>query len=68
MTFSEAYDLYGPDTIAISEALDIPEHEADRFISAEMDRRRQSDCIQRRREYNGRLRTSLRDLRARRPA
>lgn len=39
MTFSEAYALYGPDTIAIADALGIPEHEADRLINAKMNAR-----------------------------
>jgi len=62
MTFSEAYQRHGPDTIAISEALDIPEHEADRLINERMDRK-YADKVE-----NDRLRAELRDTRARRPA
>jgi hypothetical protein len=36
MTFLEAYAKFGPDTMAIAEALDIKEHEADRLISARL--------------------------------
>ena len=36
MTFLDAYATYGPDTMAIAEALDIPEHEADRLINARL--------------------------------
>lgn len=36
MTFLDAYTRFGPDSIAISEALDIKEHEADRLISARL--------------------------------
>ncbi|MDW9699092.1 hypothetical protein [Sinorhizobium meliloti] len=36
MTFLEAYAKYGPDTIAIAEALDSEEHEADRLINARL--------------------------------
>ncbi|MDX0510645.1 hypothetical protein GOE04_29105 [Sinorhizobium medicae] len=36
MTFLEAYARFGPDTIAIGEAMGIPEHEADRFINARL--------------------------------
>ncbi|MBX5190148.1 hypothetical protein HJB86_14655 [Rhizobium sp. NZLR3b] len=39
MTFLEAYAIHGPDTIAISEALNISEHEADRLINEAMERR-----------------------------
>ncbi|MDX0450927.1 hypothetical protein GOD44_12335 [Sinorhizobium medicae] len=37
MTFLEAYAKYGPDTMAIAEALDIKEHEADMLINMKMD-------------------------------
>lgn len=40
ITFLEAYAIHGADTIAISNALNIREHEADRLINQEMDRRR----------------------------
>lgn len=40
MTFLDAYARFWPDTIAIGEALDIPEHEADMLINAKMDRDR----------------------------
>lgn len=62
MTFSEAYAIHGPDTIAISEALGIPEHEADRLINERIEQKA------RRRADNTRLRTELREIRARRPA
>jgi hypothetical protein len=62
MTFLEAFNLYGPDTIAISEALDIPEHEADRLVSQRMDRTYVS------RMENVLIRSDLREIRARRPA
>jgi hypothetical protein len=42
MTFFEAFALHGTDTMAISDALNIPEHEADRLINKEMDRRRET--------------------------
>ncbi|WJR66978.1 hypothetical protein QTA58_22770 [Neorhizobium sp. CSC1952] len=58
MTFSEAYQRHGPDTIAISEALGIPEHESDRLINERMDRK-YSDKVE-----NGRPRADLRDIRA----
>lgn len=51
MTFPEAYALHGPDTIAISEALGIPEHEADRLINAEMERAREEKGRTSRSEY-----------------
>ncbi|MGN7734394.1 hypothetical protein [Ensifer sp. 22564] len=38
MTFLEAYAKYGPDTIAIADALDIKEHEADALINEKMNR------------------------------
>ena len=62
MTFFEAYARFGPDTIAISEALGIPEHEADRLINERMNELHAS------REKNERLRAELREIRARRPA
>ena len=62
MTFSEAYQLHGPDTIAISGALGIPEHEADRLINERMEQKA------RRRADNARIRAELREIRARRPA
>ena len=44
MKFSEAYSRHGPDTLAISKALEIPEHEAESLIYDHMnkirDRRR----------------------------
>ena len=36
MTFLDAFEKFGPDTIAIADALDIKEHEADRLISARL--------------------------------
>lgn len=39
MIFLDAYKLHGNDTIAIAEALGIPEHEADRLINAKMNER-----------------------------
>lgn len=39
MNFREAYAAFGPDTIAISKALGIKEHEADRLINEEIDHR-----------------------------
>lgn len=36
MTFLEAFEKFGPDTIAIADAPDIKEHEADRLISARL--------------------------------
>ncbi|RVL05117.1 hypothetical protein CN151_10770 [Sinorhizobium meliloti] len=36
MTFLDAYAKFGPDTMAIAEALDIKEHEADRLINARL--------------------------------
>ncbi|SMF65701.1 hypothetical protein SAMN02982989_3395 [Xaviernesmea oryzae] len=62
MTFSEAYHLHGPDTIAISEALGIAEHEADRLINERMDRKYRD------RVENARIRGELREIRARCPA
>ena len=38
MTFLEAFERFGPDTIAIAAALDIKEHEADTLINAKMNR------------------------------
>ena len=60
--FLDAFALYGPDTIAISEALGIPEHEADRLINERMNERHG------RRERNDRIRAELREIRSRRPA
>lgn len=51
MTFADAYALHGPDTIAISEALGIPEHEADRLINAELERAREEKGRTSRSEY-----------------
>ncbi|MEQ1407752.1 hypothetical protein ABK249_22795 [Neorhizobium sp. Rsf11] len=62
MTFSEAYALHGPDTIAISEALGIREHEADRLINERMDRK-YADKVE-----NLRRSAEPREIRARRPA
>jgi hypothetical protein len=59
VTFSESYAIYGPDTIAISKALNIPEHEADRLINERMERR------YRRRAYEARVRFQLREIRER---
>lgn len=59
MSLSEAFNLYGPDTIAISEALGIPEHEAERLINDRMDERHA------RRVKNSRLRDELREIRRR---
>ncbi|MDX0930566.1 hypothetical protein GOE05_24155 [Sinorhizobium medicae] len=38
MTFLEAYAKFGPDTMAIAKALDIPEQESDMLINARMNR------------------------------
>jgi len=38
VTFSEAYALHGPDVPAISIALGIPEHKADRLINDRLNR------------------------------
>jgi hypothetical protein len=62
MTFLEAFALYGHDTIAISEALNIPEHEADRLINKRMNEKHA------RRVRDDRHRAQLREFRARRPA
>lgn len=62
MTFTEAFALYGPDTIAISEALGIPEYEADHRINKRMDEKHA------RRLKNAREREDLREIRERRPA
>ncbi|PDT55059.1 MULTISPECIES: hypothetical protein [Sinorhizobium] len=40
MTFLEAYAKLRPDTMAIAEALDIKEHEADSLINMKMNRDR----------------------------
>lgn len=37
MMFSLAYRIHGPDTLAISKALGIEEHEADTLINAHME-------------------------------
>ncbi|CAD7023241.1 hypothetical protein REJC140_00140 [Pseudorhizobium endolithicum] len=68
MTLLQALAQFGPDTIAISKAMGIPEHEADRLINAEMDRRYRISLIDSRKAYNRRVRQALQDLRARRPA
>lgn len=62
MTFSGAFAVYGPDTIAISEALNIPEHEADRLVTERMNAR----YARRTRDAKGRA--SLAEIRTRRPA
>ena len=36
-TFLEAYAEFGPDTIAISQAMNIKEHEADSMVNARME-------------------------------
>ncbi|WP_457814162.1 hypothetical protein U8C43_23905 [Sinorhizobium meliloti] len=38
MTFLDAYAKFGPDTMAIAEALEIKEHEADTLINMKMNR------------------------------
>ncbi|MFK0273674.1 hypothetical protein ACIQUG_08360 [Ensifer sp. NPDC090286] len=38
MTFLDAYARFGPDSIAISDALDIKEHEADTLINDHLNR------------------------------
>lgn len=38
MTFLEAYAEFGPDTMAIADAMGIPEHKADALINAKMNR------------------------------
>lgn len=40
MTFLEAYAEFGPDTMAIAEAMGVPEHKADSLVNAKMDRER----------------------------
>lgn len=40
MTFLEAFDLHPYDTIAISKAMGIKEHEADSMVNAKMERDR----------------------------
>lgn len=39
MTFLDAFEKFGPDTIAIADALDIKEHEADTLINEHMNRK-----------------------------
>ncbi|SCB30465.1 hypothetical protein [Rhizobium lusitanum] len=71
MTFSSAFTLFGPDTIAISEALNIPEHEADHLINTEMNRlyaEKAEEARAYQREYNLRTRARLREIRAGRQA
>ena len=69
MTFLEAYTLYGPDTISISQALNIPEHEADRKISEELNKRHVEHVEEQARKtaaynqsYNLRRRSQLREI------
>lgn len=67
MTFLEAYSIHGPDSVAISKALNIPEHEADHLINAEMDRayeERRETARAYQRQYNLRRREQLREIRA----
>jgi hypothetical protein len=42
LTFLEAFNLHPYDTIAISKAMGIKEHEADRLINAKMNRARKT--------------------------
>jgi hypothetical protein len=59
MTFSDAFSTHGCDTIAISIALDIPEHEADRLINEKLNKRYENRINDQRR------RAALREIRAR---
>jgi len=73
MTFAEAFALHGPDTIAISEAMLIPECDADRLISEEMTLRlnqRIKDEKRRiaQRDHMRKVRDELRGIRAGRSA
>lgn len=40
ISFLEAYEIHGPDTMAIAKAMGVQEHEADRLINARMDSRK----------------------------
>lgn len=51
MTFDQAFATYGPDTIAISTALGIPEHEADRLVNQRMEQARSEKPKSDRKEY-----------------
>jgi hypothetical protein len=73
MTFADAFSLHGCDTIAISIALDIPEHEADRQINEAMEaihtqkvKREARKAYQR--EWMAKTRSNLREIRAGRQA
>jgi hypothetical protein len=69
MTFSEAFTLHGPDSIAISEAMDVPEYVADHFINEAMEaihtqkvKREARKAYQR--EWVAKTRSNLREIRA----
>lgn len=62
MTFHEAYHKFGPDTMAIAEALDIPEADADSLINNRMENKARNA------ENWKRTKAVLSDIRARRPA
>ena len=67
MNFLDVYSIHGPDSIAISKALNIPEHEADHLINTEMDRayeERRELARAYQRQYNIRRREQLREIRA----
>lgn len=62
MTFDEAYALCGPDVERVAYLLGIAPSEADRLINKRMDEKHA------RRVKDERVRTNLREIRARRPA
>ena len=67
MTFSEAYNIHGPDVEAIAKLLGIAPSEADRLINEEMERRHQERREKRlsyHREYDRRVRVQLREISA----
>jgi len=61
-TFSEAFTLYGPDVEAIAQELGIDPSYADRLINEKLNKRYEN------RIRNERVRSDLREIRARRPA
>ena len=62
MTFQEAYRRFGPDTMAIAEALSITEAEADRLINERMEQRARNSANWQRKKLE------LAELRNKRPA
>jgi hypothetical protein len=60
MTFAEAFNLIGPDVEAIAQELGIDPSEADRLINEKLNKRYEN------RIRNERVRSELRDIRARR--